>query len=936
MYMRRIFFVTLYSIICLQVSAQNKTADKLLPINPAIKIGKLKNGLTYYILKNEEPKNRAELRLVVNAGSILETDKQVGLAHFVEHMAFNGTANFRKNELVNFLEKSGVNFGADLNAYTSFDETVYELQVPTDSPMVYKQAMQILEDWAHAVSFEPVEIDKERGVIVEEWRLGRGADARLRDKYFPILLKGSQYAKRLPIGTKSNIDTAHYNTLISFYKDWYRPDLQAVIVVGDIDIAETEQMIIDHFGKIPAAVNPKKRIKPSIPGHTETRTAILTDSEQPYNVVQVYYTRPEIPAIKTEQQYRAAIIRNLFNQMMSGRLDEIAQKPDAPFLFGNSGYGGFMGDVDAFSLLAVAKTGKDIKPSVQVLLTENERVRQYGFQQAELERATQNVMARMDNAYNEKDKTKSAELVQEMVSHYLEGEAIPGIGYEYELHKKYVPTITLQEVNSLIAQWIRPTDRSVVITAPETEKNNLPTQASVIALLNKPVGRLANYVDKVSSSPLLPVAPVAGRIVSEKKYEAIGTTEWTLSNGARVILKPTDFKNDEIEFSAISWGGSSLYSDSDYLNASNAGMIAYYGGLGTMDMQSLMKMLSGKNCSVVPSIATYMQGVNGRSTTRDLPTAFELLHASFIAPRKDPEAFKVILQNMKVQIDNKDKDPGYVFSDSVSYIMSNYHPRRKPLESSDIGRLNLDRAFEIYKERFANAGQFLFTFTGNFQIDSIRPLIETYVASLPGSIQKDNFRDVGMRYPSGRVNKIIRKGKENKASVRIFFTGNTLFTETDDRQLGQLCAALTIRLRELMREDAGSVYGVGVNGGINREPVNNYSLGISFGCAPENVDKLVKLVMDEISNTKQHGVAQLNVDKVIAEQTRALENNVKDNSYWRFRLEQQFFRNGNPLSILDADKRIREFSVERSKVLANQYFNEDNRIQLVLLPESKL
>lgn len=931
--MTRLYAILLFFFTTLHVYAQKN--EKVLPIDPNIRIGKLSNGLTYYIRKNQEPKNRAELRLVVNAGSILETDKQVGLAHFVEHMSFNGTEHFKKNELVNFLEKSGVNFGADLNAYTSFDETVYELQVPTDSPMVYKQGLQILEDWAHGVSFEPSEIDKERGVIVEEWRLGRGADARLRDKYFPVLLKGSQYAKRMPIGTKSNIDTAHYNTLTSFYKDWYRPDLQAVIVVGDVDVMETEKMIREHFENIPAAVNPKKRIQYSIPSHTETRTAILTDPEQPYNVVQIYYTQPETPPIKTEAQFRAEIVRGLFNQMMSSRLDEIAQKPEAPFLFGSSSYGGFIGDKDAFSLLAVAKTGKDINASIQTLLTENERVKQYGFVQTELERAVKNTLSRVENAYNERDKTKSAELLQELVQHYLKQEAIPGIEYEYALYGRFLPTVTLQEVNSLIAQWIKPTDRSVVITAPEKEKNNLPTQSAVQGMLNKPLGKLKNYIDKVSSGSLLPVAPVAGKVVSEKKYEGLGTTEWVLSNGARVILKPTTFKNDEVQFSAISWGGSSLYSDSDYVNASNAAMVVATGGMGNLDMQSLQKVLSGKNCYVAPSIAAYMQGMNGSSNVKDLETAFQLLHGSFVAPRKDPEMFKVVKQQIKAQLENKDKDPGSVFGDSINYIMGNYHFRRKPFGMAELDQLNLDRSFEIYKERFANPGQFLFTFVGNFSTDSIKTLIEKYVASLPGSIQKENWRDVGIRYPAGRISKIIRKGRESKASVRIFFTGNTSYSETDDLQLGQLCKALSIKLREVLREDAGGVYGVGVSGGINREPVNNYSINIQFGCAPENVDKLVALVMEEITNTKANGVAAVNVDKVIAEQLRAWEVDIKENSYWRYRLEQQFFRNADPLKILNARERIQQFSVARSKVLASQYFNEANMVKLVLLPEGK-
>jgi zinc protease len=918
-----------------QLTAQNKmVADKVLPVSPYVKIGKLSNGLTYYIRKNQEPKNRAELRLVVNAGSTLESDKQVGLAHFVEHMCFNGTKNFKKQELVDFLEKSGVNFGAHLNAYTGFDETVYELQVPTDSPMVYRKAMQILEDWAHLVSFEPVEIDKERGVIVEEWRLGRGADARLRDKYFPVLLKGSQYAKRLPIGTKANIDTAHYNTLTSFYKDWYRPDLQAVIVVGDVDVAETEKMIRDHFEKIPKALHPRPRIKFSIPSHTETRTSILTDPEQPYNVVQIYYTQPEIPAAKTENQYRASIVRELFNQMMSSRLDEIAQKPNAPFLFGSSSYSSFIGDKDAFTLLAVAKTGKDIEASIQTLVTENERVRQYGFVQSELDRAIKASLSRIENLYKERDKTKSAELLQELIRNYLKQESIPGIEYEYGLYQKFLPTITLKEVNNLINQWIKKTDRSIVITAPEKEKANLIGESAALAILNKPFSALKKYEDKVAAGPILPVTPVAGKIVAEKKYEPIGTTEWTLSNGAHVVLKPTTFKNDDIQFSAISWGGTSLYSDADYVNASNAALVASVGGIGNLDIQSLQKEMAGKNCYVAPSLNNYMQGMNGSSTIKDLETALQLLHGYFAVPRKDSSMFQVIQQQIQVQLVNKDKNPASVFNDTVSYAMSNYHPRRKPFTIEALKQLELDRSFAIYKERFSNAGQFLFTFVGNFTLDSIKPLVEKYIASLPSTGKQENWKDVGLRNPQGVISKVVRKGKESKASVRLFFTGNnSSFNELDELQIGQLCKALGIRLREVLREDAGGVYGVGVSGGLNKEPVNNYSISIQFGCAPENVDKLVALTMEEINHTKVNGIAPVNIEKVIAEQTRSLENEFKENNYWRYKLEQQFFRKNNPEKILDAPQLIKKITVERTKELANQYFSELNMARFVLLPE---
>nr|WP_294994387.1 M16 family metallopeptidase [uncultured Sediminibacterium sp.] len=911
-------------------------ADQKLGIDPKVKIGKLSNGLTYYLRKNVEPKNRAELRLVVNAGSILESDQQLGLAHFVEHMAFNGTKNFKKQELVDFLEKSGVNFGADLNAYTSFDETVYELQVPTDSMQVFKKAMQILEDWAHQVSFEPVEIDKERGVIVEEWRLGRGADARMRDKFFPVLLKGSQYAKRIPIGTKQSIEKSPYSQLTKFYKDWYRPDLQAVIVVGDIDIAETEQMIREHFGKIPAVKTPRPRTKFGVPSFPETRTSILTDPEQPYNVIQVYYLRPEIPQAKTEKDYRASIVRGVFNQMMSSRLDEIAQKPDAPFLFGSSSYGSFIGDKDAFSLIAVAKTAKTISASIEALLKENERVKQFGFVQSELDRAVKSTMSRMENMYNERDKTKSVELLQEYVRNYLKGETIPGIEKEFEMHQKYLPTIQLSEVNALIKQWITNQNRSVVITAPEKEKADMLTSAQVTALLNKPVGKLIPYEDKVTTGSILPVAPVAGRIVGEKKYPAIETTEWTLSNGARVVLKPTNFKNDEIQFSAISWGGSSLYEDKDFINATTASNVAMLGGIGDFDFQAFQKEMAGKNCFVSPSIANYMQGLNGSSTTKDLETALQILHGYFVAPRKDANMFEVLKQQMQVQMANKDKDPGSVFADSVNYIMGNYHPRRKPFSVESISQLELDRSFEIYKERFSNGGQFVFTFVGNFNLDSMKILVEKYIASLPSSEKKENWRDVGIRYPKGVINKTIYKGKEPKANVRLFFTGEVNeINDMDEVQLGQLTKAMGIKLREVLREDAGGVYGVGVNGGFSKEPIKTYSISIQFGCAPENVDKLISLVMEEIKNTKANGVPEVNIEKVVAEQTRSLENDVKENNYWRFRLEQHVFRGTDPTEILKAGDKIKLITVEKTKELANRLFNENNMVKLVMLPEQQ-
>jgi len=918
----------------ISLNAQPLTAKKL-SVSPEVKVGKLPNGLTYYIRKNEEPKNRAELRLVVRAGSILETDKQVGLAHFTEHMAFNGTKNFEKQELVNFLEKSGVNFGADLNASTGFDETIYMLQLPTDSMSVFKKGFQILEDWAHNVSFENAEIDKERGVVIEEWRSGQGAGERIRAKTFPVLLKGSQYALRLPIGTKKNLDTFKYETVKQFYKDWYRPDLEAVIVVGDVDVNQVEQMIKQHFTAIPKPVNAKPRLKYGLPAGKETQTLIVTDPEQRYNVVSIYYKQPSIPEAQTDVEYRASIVRELYNAMMSSRLQEIAQKPDAPFLGASSSYGKLIGDEDALTLAAFAKDGAGITKATQALLEENERVRQNGFTQGELDRAKDAAMAGIENIYNERNKTVSAQLIEELIRNFTIHEPIPGIEKEYEMYKQYMPGIKLQEVNNLIGQWIKPTDRAIVVTAPESEKANLPTAKEMLALVNKQQGKVTAYEDKVMKGDLLVKQPVAGKIVTEKKINDLGVTELTLSNGVKVVLKPTNFKNDQVLISAISKGGASLYSDSDYLSASNATTATLYGGVGNYDIMSLQKALAAKQVSIAPFIGQYSEGISGSSTPKDLGTAFQLINGYFTEPRKDTTMFKVLKQQLTASLANKGKDPASVFADSVSYIMSNYNPRRRPLTVDRVSEIKLDKAFSIYQDRFSDAGDFIFTFIGNFSIDSIKPYIEKYIASLPATGRKESWRDVGVRFPKGIINKEIKKGRESKSTVRMVFTGTTTYNDLEATQLDQLAKVLEIRLREILREDQGGVYSVGVGANINREPINSYSVTVSFGCAPENVQKLTGLVMDEIKNMKANGGNQTNVDKVVAEDTRGLETSVKENSYWLYNLQDKYYYNENPATILQDAAMVKKLTVARTKELANKYLNTDNEAKLVLMPENK-
>jgi zinc protease len=434
---------------------------------------------------------------------------------------------------------------------------------------------------------------------------------------------------------------------------------------------------------------------------------------------------------------------------------------------------------------------------------------------------------------------------------------------------------------------------------------------------------------------LLAKEPVAGKIVDEKKLNELGVTELTLSNGAKVVLKPTTFKNNQILISAISKGGVSLYSDEDYLSATNATTVALYGGVGNYDIMSLQKELQAKQVSLSPSIGQYTEGLSGSSTPKDLETAFQLLYGYFTQPRKDSSMFEVYKQQLTASLANKGKDPSSVFGDSVSYIMGGYHPRRKPLTLDRIDEIKLDKAFSIYQDRFSDAGDFIFTFVGNFNVDSLKPHIEKYIASLPSAGRKENWKDVGIRFPSGVVNKQIVKGKDNKSTVRMSFTGTTNYSDLEATQLDQVANVLQIRLREILREDQGGVYGVGVSANINREPINSYSITISFGCAPENVEKLTNLVMDEIKNMKANGGTQNNIEKVIAEDTRGMELQVKENNYWLYNLQDKYYFNEDPKIILEDQAMVKKLTVERTKEIADKYFNTENMAKLVLMPESK-
>ena len=905
-----------------------------IPFDPDVKVGKLPNGLTYYIRKNAEPKNRAELRLVVKAGSVLETDSQQGLAHFMEHMQFNGTKNFPKNELVSFLQSAGVRFGADLNAYTSFDETVYQLPVPTDSARLLERSFQILEDWAHNATLDTAEINKERGVVLEEWRLGRGAQQRMRDKFLPLILNNSQYANRLPIGKEDLLRTFKPDVLTQFYRDWYRPDLMAVMAVGDFDLAKTEAMIQEKFGRIPAVANAKPRTRYTIAPHKDTKVVIMTDTEQPNTVIQVIYKRPEIVQT-TLTDLRVDLARSLFNAMLGNRIQELTQRADPPFVFGISNYSNFLGDLDAFTSIALAKDG-NVEKAIRALLDENSRVKQFGFTATELARAKQELITGIEQAYRERDKTKSVNFVNQYVQYFLKGEPSTGIQFYSDFAHAQLPGIELADVNGLVNQFSSNENRAVIILAPEKDKAKLPTAEQILGYVDNTGKGLTAYVDQVSTKPLLAKEPVAGPVVSTRKIADIGVTEWKLKNGATVILKPTTFKNDEIVFSASSKGGTSRYSLPDFMSARFASTIASIGGTGEYSQVQLGKFLAGKTLSVSPFVSELTEGISGSTAPKDLETALQLMNSYFTQPRKDADVVKGFLSNQRSFVQNQiaTPTPQKVFQDTISVTLGANNPRRQPLKPEDFDKVDTDRALSIYRERFTNAGDFTFYFVGNFDEAKLKPLLEKYIGGLPGGGQAETFADLGIRIPAGQISKTVYRGVDPKATVQLVYSGDFDWKPENATQVDALAEVLEIKLIEKLREEESGVYGVGCSGSYSKFPVPRYTFRIGFGCAPENVDKLTAKTMELINNLKTNGADAKDVDKFKIETRRETEIQLKDNNFWLGYLSNQFNNGDDLLEVLQEDKLLNAVTSESTKAAANKYFGA-NVAKFLLLPEKK-
>ena len=928
--------IVVYFFLSFSLNAQTeikfKSLDENIPLDPKIITGKLQNGLTYFIRENKKPENRAELQMVVRTGSVQEDDDQQGLAHFIEHMCFNGTKHYPKNDLIKFLESLGMRFGGDLNANTSFDRTHYMLTIPMDRPGVLDSGFQVLEDWLRNVTFDPEELEKERGVILEEWRLYRGANERIMKKHLPNILFKSRFADRLPIGDTAYILNTPRQRFLDYYNDWYRPDIAAIIAVGDFDKNEIEKIIKEKFSDLQNPNNPKSLVEYEIPSHKEPIVSIAVDKEWPYSLIQLYF-KHEGKQIPTFKNYRQNLSDRLMSSMLSVRLNELTHKPDPPYVFANAFETHFMSNIKAFFLTGMVKeTG--FNSGIEAILTEAFRAMQHGFTQTELDRAKKEQLRFIENAYNERDKTESSNYAQELARHFHEGEAAPGIEAEQELFKKWIPEITLDEVNTLIKKIVTKENLVITVSAPEKEGVVVPNEKEILAIFdNVSKLKLEPYIDKVSANPLFDKKVSKGRIVNSEKIESLGLTKLQLSNGVMVYLKPTDFKNDEVLVQAFSPGGNSLAENPDFLSASVAEDLIDQAGISEFDYVTLQKLLTGKIVSISPFIGQRTEGFRGEAAPQDLETLFQLINLYFTAPRKDDEAFKSYMTKLAEQIKNAKLDPRSTFGDTVNYVMNSYHFRSRPWTEELLGEINYEKAFSLYKDRFADASDFTFILVGSFNVDSIKPFLQKYLGSLPSLKRGESGRDIGIRYPKGKIDKTVKKGMEKQSSVRLCFTGDFNWTEDEKFELTALIGVLNIKMRESIREEKGGTYGVYSQGRPTKYPISTYRIDIGFGTNPDRVNELYGTLTDLLKDMQTNKVDETYIQKVKEIQKRQYEINLKENGFWLRQINDCLYNSDDLATIIDYNNRVETISADMILNAAKKFFNWENMAKFVLYPE---
>jgi zinc protease len=916
------------------VAIPDAISGNSIPMDPAVRMGTLPNGITYYIRYNAKPEKRAELRMAVKAGSMQEDADQLGLAHFTEHMAFNGSRNFSKNELVNYLETVGSRFGPDLNAYTSFDETVYMLQVRTDDPEHFDKGMLILRDWADGISFDPEEIDKERGVVISEWRSRLSSGQRMLQQYLPVIYYKSRYADRLPIGDPQIVENSPYEASKRFYVDWYRPDLMAVFVVGDMDLDSAEQKIKEQFGSMLPAYKPREKETVEFPTHEQTLVKIVTDLEATNSNIRVIYKHIYTPVV-TEVDYRERLIHSLYNRMLGKRLAEFTRQANPPYLFGNTSYGQDVAELATYTSTA-SGDAKDIRRAYRTLLEENQRVLLHGFTQSELDREKAALLRQAEQSVLEQDKQESSRVVQRLVNHFLDNNPVPDAKQHFDLYNKMMPTIHVAEVSQLAKKWITNRNNVVILTAPEKDRALLPDSAELIKIMNEVTqAKLLPYVDIDVSAPIVSGEFPDRPVLDVQHDEKLGVYHWRFENGVRVTAKPTTFKNDEILMSAYSPGGHSLYGDDMYPSARSVSSVIQSSGVGPYTATGLDKKLSGLRVGVSPFVLERFEGLSGSSSVADVETMMQLTYAWVTAYREDTTALNAYVSRERTMFGNLLSNPNNWFSDKLSKITTQNHPRRGFPEMESYDDITMTEIMHIYKDRFSDVSDMHFFFVGNFDPAQLQKLTARYLGALPGGGRKEEGKDIGVRMPEGVIDSVYHRGEAPKSLVQLIYHGDAVFHIDSGYVLQSLLDLARIKLRESLREEEGGVYGVSISGGQTKFPEGEYSVQISFNAEPSRTLQLTQKAKEVIMQLQNH-VDPADIIKVTEAQRQGRIKDLQQNQFW-----MNAFVNGwiNDLQLIDQvpleklEKQIAGLNPEVLMQAARRYFNEAQRISVLMYPE---
>ena len=928
-------------ILCIMVLALSLVAvaqqPQPLPIDSAVRVGKLENGLTYYIRHNEYPKQRAEFHIAQAVGATMEEDHQNGLAHFLEHMAFNGTEHFEGKGIIEYFESIGVNFGGNINAYTSLDETVYRLsEVPTIREGIIDSALLVMHDWACGLSLLEEEIDNERGVIREEWRTGAQANRRMWKAINPLKYPGSQYAKRDVIGDTAVINNFTYDALRDYYKKWYGPDNQAIIVVGDIDVDQIEQKIKALWADVPARVNRGERPLHSVYDNAEPIVAIVRDKEAQYTRIEMEFKKPQLPRPlrATNVAYGQSLAYELVCDMFNNRLSELSMKPEATFVGAGSYYGELVKEKDAFVAVYLAKQGQEVA-AYKSLLTQLEKMRRYGFTNAELDRVKKEMLAAYEKSYNERNTVRNIAYAQEYIRHYLDADPIPGIAWEYEMVQQILPMLSVDVLNQIAQNLV--TDENLIISfqSPEDKSVVLPTEVEAVELLAAVKSEeIEAPVEEAIRENLVETVPKAGKIKKTNYVESLGVTEWTLSNGVRVVVKPTTFKQDEILFYAFSQGGNSLVATVDLPSAVLATSVVELSGLADMNATDLQKALTGKRVSISPSIGAYAESVSGSSTIKDLETMLQLNYLYFTAPRRDEEAFQTLMSILKSQLANRDKNPKAAFSDSIQMWASDHSPRTVLENMAFVEKVNLDKALDIYRSRFANPADFVFTFVGNVNPsdETFQQMVCTWLGGLKTMKKKENVRDNGVRVPNGMTqNYFTREMETMTASNRIQYTSYDMpYTLANDLNMEMIGRILSTRYLESIREREGGSYGVGCAGWMNRYPVPYAQLIMQFDTDPEKQEKLMNIIHEEVMTIVENGPLAKDLQKEKESMLKDFEEDLEKNNYWRTILSVYYKEGIN--YITDYKVAVEAITAETVQATLKKLVEAGNMFEVVMLP----